>query len=185
MKSRAKIIIPLALVLAALMAVGGVALARKGPGGPGGHGGPKAELNLRMLERAAGQIGLEDATLSQIKDRVYESEKKGIDLKAKLELAKLELRRALDGDNPVKADVMKRVAEVGDLETRLRQHQIGLMLDVRALLTPEQRKQLKQIRSERRANRAKRGKRGKRGERGERGRRGGRGGPDGPPGAFD
>lgn len=177
--TRPTILIPFALVLAALLVAGGTALARKGPGHRGGPDGPRAEFNLRMLERAAGQLGLDDATLSRIKDRVYESEKTGIDLKAKLELAKLELRRALGADEPVKADVMKRVAEVGDLETRLRQHQIGLMLDVRAMLTPEQRKQLKQMRGERRERRGKRGKRGKRERRGP-------GGPDGPPGgAFD
>jgi len=181
--TRTETLIPLAVLLAGLL-IGGIALARKGPGGPGGPAGPRAEFNLRMLERASGQLGLDDATLSRIKDRVYESEKIGIDLKAKLELAKLELRRVLDEDNPPRDTAMKRIAAVGDLETRLRQHQIGLMIDVRAMLTAEQRTMLKQMRTERR------GKRGKRGKRGERGRRGqppadGPASPDGPPGDMD
>lgn len=158
--------------LVALLAFAGTALARKGPGHHGPDG-PRAEFNLRMLERAAGHLGLDDATLTRIKDRVYQAEKKGIELKAQLELAKLELRRLLDSDAPSKDEAMRRVAEVGDLETKLRQHQIGLMLDVRAMLTPEQRKKLEQMRG-------KRGHRGKRGRRGERGERG-PGGPDGPP----
>lgn len=151
----------IALLLTGLLAAGS-AFARKGPE----HGGPVgAEFNLRMLERAAGRLGLEDATLGKIKDRVYQAEKKGIDLRARLELAKLELRRTLDADAPSKDDAMKRIAEVGRLETELRQHQIGLMLDVKAMLTPEQRQMLEQMRGER-AARGKAGKRGKRGGRG-------------------
>lgn len=173
MKRLTPIIALIAVLLTGLLAAGS-AFARKGPGGPGGHDGPRAEFNLRMLERAAGQLGLDDATLDRIKDRVYQAEKKGIDLRAKLELAKLELRRTLDADAPPKDEAMKRIAEVGRLETELRQHQIGLMLDVKAMLTPEQRQMLEKMRGER----AGRGKVGKRGKRGKRGR--GMGPPDAP-----
>lgn len=131
---------------------------------PGRRGGPPAEMNLRMLERAADRLGLDEATLDRIKLRVYEAEKVGIDLKAKFELAKLELRRALDADTADKAAVMGRIEEVGRLETELRKHQVGLMMDVHAMLTPEQRTKLKQMTRRARGERGKRrGKRGKKG----------------------
>lgn len=127
--------------------------------GPGDDGprrdGPRAELNLRLLERSAEQLGLDEATLDRIKTRVYEAEKTGIDLKARLELAKLDLRRALDDDETAKAEVMKRIDDVGRLETELRKHQVGLMIDVRAMLTAEQREALRKM--------TRRGKRGRRG----------------------
>ena len=130
--------LPLALALCTLAAT----LAHAGPGQRGEHG-PGADV--RLLERSAEQLGLDEATLARIKDRVYEAEKIGIDLKAQLKLQKLELRRALDDDNHAKADVMKRIEEVGRLETELRKHQIGLMIDVRAMLTAEQRDALRKM----------------------------------------
>jgi Spy/CpxP family protein refolding chaperone len=135
----------LPLTLAATLALVLTApLAHAGPG-QRGEDGPRAEVHLRLLERSAEQLGLDEATLGRIKDRVYEAEKTGIDLKARLELEKLELRRALDDDNHAKADVMKRIEEVGRLETELRKHQIGLMIDVRAMLTPDQRDALRKM----------------------------------------
>lgn len=172
MTRRRSLLFSLALLMGAAFALPGQALARKGDRG--------AKLNLRMLERAADRLGLDDATLKQIEDRVYEAEKRGIELKSQLELAKLELRRVLDQDAPDKAAAMKRIEDVGRLETALRKHQMGLMIDVKTMLTPDQRKMLRTL--------TRRGERGKR--RGHRGRRGGpdgpdgRGGPggDGPPG---
>lgn len=164
------------LTLAAAVALGGPAFARKGPGGPDG---PRAELNLRMLERAADRLGLDEPTLDRIKERVYQAEKTGIDLKAKLELARLELRRTLDADTPAKDAVMKRIDEVGRLETDLRKHQIGLMLDVKAMLTPEQRRELEKM--SRRGGRELREKRGKRERQMRRSRAGDRPAPPAPP----
>lgn len=140
----------LALLCALLCAA--PAVARPGPGGPGER--PRAELDLRLLERSAEQLGLDEATLDRIKARVYEAEKTGIDLKARLEHAKLELRRALDDEAPAKADVLARIEEVGRLETELRKHQVGLMIDVRAMLGPDQRDALRKM--------TRRGKRGRR-----------------------
>lgn len=143
-------------IFALLCALTLAAPALAGPGDDGPRrDGPRAELNLRLLERSAEQLGLDEATLDRIKTRVYEAEKTGIDLKARLELAKLDLRRALDDDETAKAEVMKRIDDVGRLETELRKHQVGLMIDVRAMLTPEQREALRKM--------TRRGKRGRRG----------------------
>lgn len=143
-------------IFALLCALTLAAPALAGPGDDGPRrDSPRAELNLRLLERSAEQLGLDEATLDRIKNRVYEAEKTGIDLKARLELAKLDLRRALDDDETAKAEVMKRIDDVGRLETELRKHQVGLMIDVRAMLTPDQREALRKM--------TRRGKRGRRG----------------------
>lgn len=173
MTRRTPLLLTLALFAFGALAVPGAALARKGDG-------PRAEMNLRMLERAAERLELDDATLTAIKDQVYEAEKAGIDLKAQLERAKLELRRVLDQDTPAKGDVMSRIDEVGRLETALRKHQIGLMIDVKAMLTPEQRKALKKMTRRGERRRGKAGRRGKGKDRGERGPDGRRGPPPDP-----
>lgn len=154
-------IMSLLLLCGFALCLPGAAFARKGP--PDG-GGPK--LNLKMLDRVAPRLGLSDEVLAQIKARVYEAEKVSIELKAQLELAKLEMHRALDAESPAKAKVMQHIEAVGTLHTELRKHEVGLMLDVRAMLSPDQRAKLRQMTGER--HRARRGKRGPRGKRGER-----------------
>ncbi len=147
-----------------------------GPGGPGfGRGGPGNGMGfgLRMLDRAADVLDLDDATRKKIKELTYNAERASIPLRGRLQAAELDLRHALDQDKPDRADVMRKLEEVGKLKLQMQQYHVGLLLDVRALLTPEQVRQLQQMR----------GKQGKRGRGwGRRGRRGGGwGGPPGPP----
>jgi Spy/CpxP family protein refolding chaperone len=63
---------------------------------------------------------------------------------------------------------MTQIDDVGRLHTAIRKHKTGLMLDLRAMLTVEQRRELRQLMQKRRQrwkNRA--GKQGKRGKRGK------------------
>lgn len=145
-------------------------LARPGGGGGRGHFNPK------MLMHAADMLELDDETRKRIKDLVYDSEKAGIELRARVKAAELELHRALDAEAPDRSEVMKRVEEVGTLKVEMQKHRFGLMLDVRGLLTPEQVRKLKTMRHEFRERR-----RHQRRKRGKERRRGRRGGGDGPP----
>ncbi|MCA9541384.1 MAG: periplasmic heavy metal sensor [Myxococcales bacterium] len=114
-----------------------------GPGGPGGRGGPGPEMHLKMLEESAAKLGIDDATLGRIKEKVYAAEKEGIALQANLKTAEVDLRRQLDQEKPDRAAVMAQIDKVGAAHTALRKHKLGLMLDIRGLLTPEQQKGLK------------------------------------------
>ena len=116
MTRRRSLLFSLALLMGAAFVLPGQALARKGDRG--------AKLKLRMLERSADRLGLDDATLRQIKDRVYEAEKRGIELKSQLELAKLELRRVLDQDAPDKAEAMQRIEDVGETDDPREQRRV-------------------------------------------------------------
>ena len=138
-----------------------------------GHGQGGFMMNPQMLERAAAKIGLDDNTLRLIKDKVYTAKKQSIPLKAELETTELELRRALDSDAPDRATVMKLVDSVGTLKTQLTKVKLGVMLDIKGMLTQEQIGKLKAMRHEFHGKKGKRQKKGRR-ERGER-----RGPPDG------
>ncbi|MEE2901507.1 MAG: periplasmic heavy metal sensor [Myxococcota bacterium] len=105
-------------------------------------------MNTRLLERAADKIGLDDSTLEQIKDKIYRGQKESIEIEAELKSAKLDLSRELDSASPDRAKVMGLLDRVGDLKTRLKKQRVGLMLDVRSMLSPAQIKQLKTMRRE-------------------------------------
>ena len=134
-----------------------------------GDRGDRGEMSLldpNRLDRAARWLELTDEQLVEIRKLVFAARRGHITMEADLELARLELHEMLDADNPTRADVMKQIDKVGQLETQTRKHKIGVLLEVRALLSPEQRTKLET---------------GRHRFREKRGRRRGRGGPpDGP-----
>ncbi len=136
-----------AIALAASLLFVGLAQAK---GNKHSKRGPGGMLTPRNIDRVAAKLNLDEATVTQLKDRVYAAEKEGIGLKAQLEEARLELRRALDNADPDRATVMNKIDEVGRLHTALRKHKTGLMLDLRAMLTPDQRAELKALMEKRR-----------------------------------
>ncbi len=154
------------MMLSAVLLVGGAAWA-----GPGGRG-PDALLDPGRLDRAAERLGLDDGTLAKVKARAYAAQKEAITAKAELKVARIELHRLLDTDAPDKEAVLAQVERVGQLETALRRLKVSALLDIRGMLTPEQRAKLKTM---------KRGRRDREGRRGRRGPRDRRGPPDAPP----
>jgi Spy/CpxP family protein refolding chaperone len=126
------------------------ALAERPLGKRGKHRKHKsgAMMNLKLLERAADQINLDESTLEAIKEKVYQGQKKSIALQAKLKSQKLDLHRELDSANPNRGTVMDLIEDVGELQTKLKKHRVGMMLDVRSMLTPAQVKQLKKLKRE-------------------------------------
>ena len=118
-----------------------------------------------VIEAVAAELGLAGDVVAKIKEQVYRADKDVIKIRADLEAARLELRRLMDEDRTNAAQVMKQVEAVGGLETELRKNRVRLLLSVRELLTPEQRKNLQRVLME---------------QFGGRGRRSGwdRGGPD-------
>ena len=137
------------------------------------HAGPEDKLlDPENLDRVARRLDLADDVLAQVKARAYAGQKVLIPVRAELKLARTELRRLLDRDQPDRAAVLKQVELTGALETRYRRARMEVMLDMRALLTPDQRRALGALRGELREGR-------RRGRHGPRGRRAGR--PPPPP----
>ena len=120
----------------------------------GGHG-----LNPARIDRMAEKLKIDDTTVTKIKTIVYAAKAKAIDKKASLQKARLDLQRLLDVANPDRGAVMNAVDAIGRQETDMRKHRIGMLLDVAALLTPEQRKGFKRL-MQRRNKKFRTGRRG-------------------------
>ena len=114
----------------------------------GHHKKGAAFMNPKILERVAEKINLDEATLEAIKEKIYRSKKAAIEWSASLKAKKLDLRHALDGQSPDRAKIMVLIEESGTLHVKLKKHRIGLMLEIRSMLTPEQIKKVKGFRRE-------------------------------------
>ncbi|MBI5508323.1 MAG: periplasmic heavy metal sensor [Deltaproteobacteria bacterium] len=113
--------------------------------GMGGGRGFRPE----MIAVIGAELGVADSVLGQIKDKSYKSDQEAIKLRADLDSARLEMRRLMDEDKPDPAKVMKQIDAVGNLETELKKNRVRLLLSVRELLTPDQRKKLQKVMAER------------------------------------
>lgn len=167
------------VVMAVVAAVAAPALARRGPHGPGGkHGMHHGFMRAELIGEVASELGISDDKLKQIKEMVYEANRKVVDLRADVQRARLELQHLMNADEPDKAKVLKLVEDLGRKETRVHKNRIELMLSVRALLTPEQRRRLSELMAARRGGWRTNGGPGRGAGRGP----GGGGGPCGMPG---
>ena len=117
---------------------------KKGRDGPGAHGAGGL-MGPQQIDQLVDMLGLDGPTAARMKEKVFEGQKQGIAMEAELKTARVELRQLLDQDAPPRAEVMQQVDKIGALATQQRRFRIGLLLDVRAMLTPEQRAKLKKM----------------------------------------
>lgn len=132
-------------------------MAPMGPGGMGPHQGGQemmgelAALGVRfyqppMVIRRAQEIGLTPDQLTKIRQEMVNARSRSIDLKGKIEHAKIEVARLLAADKVDEKAIAAQVDEASKAGGELHKLHLGVMLHVRALLTPEQRQKLDQPR---------------------------------------
>ena len=116
----------------------------------GRHGPQPIE---KVLERHADALGLDAATRTKIRAIAAEAREDEAPLDEERRVLHEEMRQLLDGESPKLEDVMQAADRIGAAETELKKRQLRTMLEVRALLTPEQRAKLVKIFEERRGRR--------------------------------
>jgi Spy/CpxP family protein refolding chaperone len=134
------------------------------------HGGPhrgKGPSIDRLLERNAERLGLDEEKQAEIRAASKAARVRNKPLREQLDRLHDEMRELLNQLEPDEAAVLSKADQIGALKTELRKQQLRSMLEIRAMLTPEQRAELVKIHEERRDRVGKRG-RGSRGGRGNR-----------------
>lgn len=120
------------------------------PEGSGKH--PRGAPYL-LFEKHAERLGLDTKTLSQIRAISEATKEQSSELRTNLEKARMTMRDLLSAETPDKAAVMKQAEIMGAIKTDLRKQRLATILEIRALLTPEQRQELiaivKEFRSKR------------------------------------
>ena len=140
--------------LLGLLAAGLVAAAAPGwaeppgwrpPKGPPPHGPPPPE---RFLEEHAERLGLDEETRAAIRGIAESSRARADAARDELDEEHAAMRELLEAEEPDVEAVMAQAERIGERETELRKIRLGAMLDIRRLLTPEQRAEMVRIREE-------------------------------------
>lgn len=135
----------IAAVTIATLAAGGVAAAR--PHGPGCGEGRHSKLD--KLERNLADLGLEKSQLDSAYQLIDQSRKDRRALDSEVRAAHERMRELLEQDAPDADAVAAQADTIGALMTQMRKIELRTTIEVRALLTPEQRSQLDREREKR------------------------------------
>lgn len=98
-----------------------------------------------MHQRIAKALELTDEQKSAIQDLAFRTKRASIEVKAKLQIARLDLAQLMSANTPDAKAIESRIAEIGRLQTRLMKNRIDFFLSVRKLLTPEQLKKARSL----------------------------------------
>ena len=104
----------------------------RGPGA-GMHAGAMAQLDLTEAQRDK-MRGLHEAM-----------QRKAIQGRADLQLARLDLQKLVRSDKPQKSAIDAQIDKIARLQADQHKARVGTMLEARALLTPEQQKQMREL----------------------------------------
>lgn len=97
---------------------------------------PDGPQRFRVME----DLKLTDAQKDQFEKISYDTEKKQIELRSKLESAQLDLRRLLDADAPDKSAIEKKINEIASAQTAVKMNHFNGWFEKNKVLTPEQQK---------------------------------------------
>ena len=148
---------------------------------------------MLLSPMARQHLGLTDDQVAQIRKLNYDFEKQGIKLEADKNLAHLDLEQLMSADEPDRKAINDQLETIGKIETQQRQLDVNRNLDLREVLTKEQREkigkfreQMMEQRMEERMDRPNGDRQGRADRRQEiRENRPGRGGPEGLQGRHE
>jgi len=139
MNRTTKVILIATLAVAAILSVAfALPAGRKGRPGKGPD-----------LEKLADNLELSEDQIDRIREIRYDFEEDGIDRRAELEKAQLEMRKLMDEDDFDRGKIMAQAEKVTTLESEMKLAKIDGMLRALEVLTDKQREELGELRKER------------------------------------
>lgn len=125
-----------------------------GPGGGWmgmGHGGMRGRgfgsgMGAGRMGMALGQLDLTDEQKKRMADIRDRQARTAIRAQADLRIAELDLRKLMRADTPDRRAIESQIEKMGSMRTSMQKSRVGMMFDMRSVLTQEQRDQLKQWR---------------------------------------
>jgi Spy/CpxP family protein refolding chaperone len=118
------------------------------PGGKGMFGKLVSMAGLYpppLVLHHAQALGLSAAQVAKLKQDVFDTHAKQIDLRARADKARLEISKLLAAPKVDQAAVNRRIDEAAAARAELHKTRLGLLLRTRDALTPEQRAKLDEM----------------------------------------
>jgi Spy/CpxP family protein refolding chaperone len=117
-----------------------------------------ARGRMKLKMESLKEVGLNQEQINKIEKLKYDSDKKILDLQHELEKTHLELKQQMKSDSPNKSKVFGLIGKIGKIKTNQKKNRVGVMLDIRHLVTPEQWGKMRKIHKRHRHGRHHHGK---------------------------
>jgi Spy/CpxP family protein refolding chaperone len=112
--------------------------------GPGGHRGMGHGMGRgRGMGAAMHALDLSSDQKKRMADIRDRQQRSAIKAQADMRLARLDLRKLMRADTPDRRAVESQIEKLGAMRTAMQKSRVGMMFDLRAVLTQEQRDKLK------------------------------------------
>ena len=100
-------------------------------------------MRHRMMMSFA-RLDLTDAQKKQLADVHEKQQRKAIQSRADMDLARLDMRKAMQAETPNAAAINAQIDKISKLRADAQKSRVAAFLEARSLLTPEQQKQLRE-----------------------------------------
>jgi len=110
----------------------------------GRHHGPMFKLGM-----LADELELTDEQQAKIEEQKFAAGKTAIELRSKIQIARLELHKLMHADNPDEGKIKSKVEEIGKLKTEKQLNRVESHLSMQKILTPEQKEKLRSLKKQR------------------------------------
>ncbi len=108
---------------------------------------------LHSIEEYAERLAIDETTRGAIRLIVEDTRSRGQEIRASLAQARAQMRNLLTQDSPDDAAVMQQAEKIGALRVEKQKNRLRAMLQIRALLSPQQRQALTALREQERPHR--------------------------------
>lgn len=136
----------ISLMVVALLALPTIALA--GPGFKHGFKRGFGHMNPAVVRKFLKDAGCSDQQIRRVQTLTDEIKRKSLDVKHEMEKARMDMQQLMQADNPDRAAIFKQIDKLGAIKLRLKKLWVGMILDVRKELTPEQFEKLQMLKVE-------------------------------------
>lgn len=114
--------------------------------GMGEHGGPMMGMRMRHGAGMMQALDLTDAQRERMRAIHERQERKGIQARADLKLAGLDMRKLMRAESPSLSAINAQIDKLARMRAELHKSQVASMLEARAVLTADQQKQMRELR---------------------------------------
>lgn len=111
--------------------------------------GPGARLRMHGMagrERLARALGLTDEQRAKMREAHERQMRRSIAERADLKIAKLDLRKLVRADHPDQHAIEAQVDKIAGMRAELQKQRLATMIEIRAMLTADQRARLREMR---------------------------------------
>jgi Spy/CpxP family protein refolding chaperone len=111
-----------------------------------GHSAPRARHRMHRLNYMAAELDLTDAQREKMRDIADRQKRQSIKARADMDIARMDLRELMREDEAELPKINAQIDKISKMRADMEKSNAGMRIEMRSVLTPEQKQKLKEAR---------------------------------------